>query len=137
VKRLDGERHKLIWLERAPANNTWLIALRGDTARRDNLFAMEDFLFAMEDSAQAAKRPGAIKLAASAEFVESPAALPSFERVYGFLFPREQLVILPGGDTAVTMRAATQGVGGVNAAMVYGTDGFTDRMGPSLLSIWW
>ena len=31
--------------------------------------------------------------------------------------------MLPGGDTAVTMRAAAQGVSGVNAAMVYGTDG--------------
>jgi osmoprotectant transport system substrate-binding protein len=33
------------------------------------------------------------------------------------------VVVLPGGDTAVTMRAAAQGVSGVNAAMVYGTDG--------------
>ena len=64
-----------------------------------------------------------MKLAASAEFVESPAALPSFEQVYGFKLPRESIVVLPGGDTAVTMRAAAQGVGGVNAAMVYGTDG--------------
>ena len=31
--------------------------------------------------------------------------------------------MLPGGDTAVTMRAAAQSVSGVNAAMVYGTDG--------------
>lgn len=64
-----------------------------------------------------------IRLAASAEFVESPAALPAFERVYGFHFPRDRIVVLPGGDTAATMRAAAQGGGGVNAAMVYGTDG--------------
>ena len=69
------------------------------------------------------QRPGAIKLAGSAEFVESPAALPSFERVYDFKLPRDQIVVLPGGDTAVTMRAAAQSVSGVNAAMVYGTDG--------------
>ncbi len=31
--------------------------------------------------------------------------------------------MLPGGDTAVTMRAAAQQLNGVNAAMVYGTDG--------------
>jgi osmoprotectant transport system substrate-binding protein len=116
VKRLDAEKHQLVWLDRAPANNTWLIAVRGDVARREGLATMEDF-------ARAAGRAGALKLAASAEFVESPAALPAFERVYGFRFPREALVVLPGGDTAVTIRSAAQGVSGVNAAMVYGTDG--------------
>jgi osmoprotectant transport system substrate-binding protein len=116
VKRLDAERHRLVWLDRAPANNTWLIAVRGDVARRENLKTMEDL-------AKLARRGGALKLAGSAEFVESPAALPSFEKVYDFKLPRDQIVVLPSGDTAVTMRAAAQGVSGVNAAMVYGTDG--------------
>jgi osmoprotectant transport system substrate-binding protein len=116
VKRLDAEKHQLVWLDRAPANNTWLIAVRGDVARREGLKTMEDF-------ARVASHAGTIKLAASAEFVESPAALPAFERVYDFKFTRESLVVLPGGDTAVTIRSAAQGVSGVNAAMVYGTDG--------------
>nr|WP_197094580.1 ABC transporter substrate-binding protein [Microvirga massiliensis] len=116
VKKLDKEKYNLVWLDRAPANNTWLIAVRGDLARRENLATMEDF-------ARLAKRGGVLKLAGSAEFVESPAALPAFERVYDFKLPRDQIVILPGGDTAVTMRAAAQGVSGVNSAMVYGTDG--------------
>jgi osmoprotectant transport system substrate-binding protein len=116
VRTLDLEANKLVWLDRAPANNTWLIAVRGDLARRERLATMDDF-------AQLAKRGGAIKLAGSAEFVESPAALPSFEKTYGFALPRDQIVILPGGDTAVTMRAAAQQISGVNAAMVYGTDG--------------
>ena len=116
VKRLDKDKNNLVWLDRAPANNTWLIAVRGDLARKENLSTMEDF-------AKLAERAGAVKLAASAEFVESPAALPSFEQVYGFKLPRDQIVVLPGGDTAVTMRSAAQGVSGVNSAMVYGTDG--------------
>jgi osmoprotectant transport system substrate-binding protein len=116
VKRLDKEKNNLVWLDRAPANNTWLIAVRGDLARKENLSTMEDF-------AKLAERPGTVKLAASAEFVESPAALPSFEQVYDFKLPRDQIVVLPGGDTAVTMRSAAQGVSGVNSAMVYGTDG--------------
>ena len=41
---------------------------------------------------------GGLKLAASAEFVESPAALPAFERAYGFAMPRRRVVALPGGD---------------------------------------
>jgi osmoprotectant transport system substrate-binding protein len=116
VKRLDGEKYKLVWLDRAPANNTWLIAVRGDLARREHLATMEDF-------AKLSGRPGAIKLAGSAEFVESAAALPAFEHIYNFKLPRDQIVVLPGGDTAVTIRAAAQSVSGVNAAMVYGTDG--------------
>jgi osmoprotectant transport system substrate-binding protein len=75
------------------------------------------------------ERAAEIKLAGSAEFVESPAALPSFERTYDFKLPREQIVVLPGGDTAVMMRAAAQGISGVNAAMVYGTDGAIAALG--------
>jgi osmoprotectant transport system substrate-binding protein len=113
--RLDAQAHNLVWLARAPANNTWAIAVRGDVARREGLRTMEDF-------AAAAPR-GALKLAASAEFVESPAALPAFERAYGFAMPRRRVVVLPGGETAATLRAAAQNVSGVNASMVYGTDG--------------
>jgi osmoprotectant transport system substrate-binding protein len=110
---LDRAQNNLIWLDRAKANNTWAIAVRRDVATRERLRTMSDFF-------GAAPR---LRLAASAEFVESPAALPAFERAYGASFPRDRITVLPGGDTAVTMRAAAQGISGVNAAMVYGTDG--------------
>lgn len=120
VKQRDAA-NDLVWLERAPANNTWAIAVRADVARRERLATMADF-------AAAAGR-GALRLAASAEFVESPAALPAFERAYGFSFPRNRIVVLPGGDTAVTLRAAAQGIGGVDAGMAYGTDGAIAALG--------
>jgi len=66
---------------------------------------------------------GKVKLAASAEFVNSPSALPSFEKAYGFKLKPDQLVVLSGGDTAATIKAAANQTDGVNAAMVYGTDG--------------
>ena len=116
VRRLDAEKHRLTWLERAPANNTWLIAVRGDLARRSGLMTMDDF-------ARAVNALMDLRLAASAEFVDSPAALPSFEQTYGFHFPRDRVAVQPGGNTMTTMRAAAQSIGGVNAAMVYGTDG--------------
>ena len=115
VARLDARENNLVWLDRAPADNTWAIAVRGDVARGEGLRTMEDF-------AAAAPR-GVLKLAASAEFVESPAALPAFERAYGFAMPRRRVVALPGGETTATLRAAAQGVSGVNASMAYGTDG--------------
>ena len=64
-----------------------------------------------------------VKLAASAEFVESAAALPAFQSAYGFKLTADQLIVLAGGDTAATERAAAEGTSGVNAAMAYGTDG--------------
>jgi osmoprotectant transport system substrate-binding protein len=120
ARELDAPQG-LAWLGRAPANNSWAIAVRRDLAQRERLATMEDFA--------AASQRGAIRLAASAEFVESQAALPAFERAYGFTFPRERITVLPGGDTAVTIRAAAQGISGVNAAMVYGTDGAIAALG--------
>jgi osmoprotectant transport system substrate-binding protein len=117
VKRLDRETNNLIWLDRAQANNTWLIAVRDELAKARKLSTMDDFAKYVRE------QPKEMKLAGSAEFVESPAALPSFERTYEFRLPREQIIVLPGGDTALMMRAAAQAVSGVNAAMVYGTDG--------------
>ncbi|MFF8801314.1 MULTISPECIES: glycine betaine ABC transporter substrate-binding protein [unclassified Methylobacterium] len=112
--RLDAARG-LVWLGRAPANNTWLIAVQGRLARERGLATMADFAAAVRDDI--------IRLAASTEFVESPAALPSFEAAYGFTLPVSRIVSLPGGDTAVTARAAAEGISGINAGMVYGTDG--------------
>jgi osmoprotectant transport system substrate-binding protein len=122
VKALDAEQNKLIWLQPSSANNTWSIALRKDVAAANKLVSMEDF-------AKWVSGGGKVKIAASAEFVESAAALPAFERAYGFRFPRDRITVLPGGDTAVTMRAAAQGISGVNAAMVYGTDGAIAALG--------
>lgn len=116
VRALDAERNDIVWLQPAPANNTWAIAVRADLARQYNLRTLEDI-----GPLIAAGRP--FKLAGSAEFVESPAALPAFQRAYGFTLTPDRLLVLPGGDTAVTIRAAAQQLNGVNAAMVYGTDG--------------
>lgn len=112
--RLDAARG-LVWLARAPANNTWLIAVQGRLARERHLVTMVDFADAV--------RRDLIRLAASTEFVDSPAALPSFEAAYGFTLPLDRIISLPGGDTAVTARAAAEGISGINAGMVYGTDG--------------
>lgn len=116
VRQLDLEKNGIVWLKPAPANNTWAIALRRDVATANKLATMEDF-------AKWVGGGGKAKIAASAEFVESPAALPSFQSTYGFAMRPEQLLVLAGGDTAATIRAAAEGTSGVNAAMVYGTDG--------------
>ena len=114
--KLDYDANKIVWLAPAPANNTWAVALRKDVADQNKLVTFTDF-------GKWVAGGGQVKLAASAEFVSSPAALPKFEQVYGFTLKPDQLVTLSGGDTAATIAAAANQTNGVNAAMVYGTDG--------------
>ena len=118
LDRADG----LVWLDPAPANNTWAIAVRKDLAEENNLRTMSDF-------GRWIAGGGQVKLAASTEFVTSPAALPAFQATYGFQLSPAQLVQLSGGDTAATIAAAAQQTSGVNAAMVYGTDGGIEPAG--------
>jgi osmoprotectant transport system substrate-binding protein len=114
--QLDRQANDIVWLQPAPANNTWAIALRAD-------YALEHALKTMTEVGTFVAGGGDLKLAASSEFVNSPAALPAFQETYDFTLSPDQLVILSGGDTAATIAAAARGTSGVNAAMVYGTDG--------------
>lgn len=116
AKKLDYDANKIVWLTPSPANNTWAIALRKDVAEKAGVKSLSDF------GAWVAKG-GEVKLAGSAEFVNSASALPSFQTTYGFKLTPDQLIVLSGGDTAATIKAAADQTNGANAAMVYGTDG--------------
>jgi osmoprotectant transport system substrate-binding protein len=116
VKKLDYDANKIVWLSPSPANNTWAIALRKDVAEAGKLTTLSDF-------GKYVSGGGKVILAASAEFVNSAAALPAFQTAYGFTLKPEQLITLSGGDTAATIAAAANQTNGANAAMVYGTDG--------------
>ncbi len=116
ARKLDYDANKIVWLSPSPANNTWAIALRKDVAEANNLATLSDFGKYVTDG-------GKVVLAASAEFVNSAAALPAFQTTYGFKLNPDQLITLSGGDTAATIAAAANQTNGTNAAMVYGTDG--------------
>ncbi|MEJ7669703.1 MAG: ABC transporter substrate-binding protein [Casimicrobiaceae bacterium] len=126
VKALDLEKNRIVWLEPAPANNTWAIAVRKDVAAANKLKSLEDF-------GKWVSRGGKLKLAASAEFVERSDALPAFQTAYGFKLAQDQILVLAGGDTAVTIKAAAEQTSGVNAAMAYGTDGALAALGLVIL----
>ena len=119
--RLDEEAHNIVWLTPAQANNTWAMSVRGDLARENGLKTLEDLARYINDG-------GAFKFAASAEFVESASALPAFQEAYGFELASDQLLILSGGNTAATLRAAALNNNDVNGAMTYGTDGGLDAL---------
>ncbi|WP_321301690.1 ABC transporter substrate-binding protein [uncultured Sphaerochaeta sp.] len=124
---LDLKANNIVWLTPAPANNTWAISVRGDLAERESLKTLDDLAVYVNNG-------GHFKLAASEEFVSSEAALPSFEKGYGFSLDESQLLVFAGGNTTLTEQAAASGQEGVNAAMAYGTDGQLAALGLKVLT---
>ncbi|OEY67885.1 osmoprotectant uptake system substrate-binding protein [Marinobacter sp. X15-166B] len=124
---LDLKAHRIVWLTPADANNTWAMSVRADLAEAQGLSTLEDLATYINEG-------GAFKFAASAEFVESPSALPAFQEAYGFELKPEQRLVLSGGNTAATMRAAALNNNDVNGAMTYGTDGGLSALGLKVLT---
>lgn len=127
VQDLDRNANDIVWLTPAPANNTWAIAVRDDLAEEQGLAGLDDF-------AAYVRAGGTIRLAASEEFVTRPDVLPAFEQAYDFSLSSDQLVVFSGGNTAMTIRAASQQTDGVNTAMAYGTDGELSALGLRVLT---
>lgn len=113
--RLDYAAHRIVWLTPASASNAWALAVRMDVARPNHLLTLSDF-------GRWVSAGGQVVLACSAEFANS-VTLRSLERTYGFTLRPDQLIVLAGGDTSATIRAAAERTSGTNTAMVYGTDG--------------
>mgnify|MGYP001019239826 FL=1 len=116
AKKLDYDANKIVWLTPSPANNTWAVAIRKEVADEGKIKTFSEFGSYVAGG-------GKVVLAASSEFVNSAAALPAFQKTYGFTLKSDQLITLSGGDTAATIAAAANQTNGANAAMVYGTDG--------------
>jgi len=127
VANLDLKINGIVWLQPAPANNTWTVALTKQFATANNIASMADWA-AYVNSGKT------VKIVGSQEFFTSPAAMPAFEKAYGFKLKSSQIVALATGDTAVTEKAAAQGTNGANAAMAYGTDGTISALGLVTLS---
>ncbi|MFC1873076.1 ABC transporter substrate-binding protein [Chloroflexota bacterium] len=116
VSELDLAANNIVWLEPAPANNTWAIAIPQSLSEQESIASLEDFAAYINGG-------GYVKLIGSEEFVNSEAALPALQQAYGFTLVEDQLLAVSSGDTAQTEKAAYEGTDGVNAAMAYGSDG--------------
>jgi osmoprotectant transport system substrate-binding protein len=113
--RLDYAANQIVWLTPANASNAWALAVRQDVAIANTLKTMSDF-------ARWVSGGGEVVLACSAEFANA-GTLRSLEKTYGFTMRSPQLIVLAGGETSATIRAAAARTNGTNVAMVYGTDG--------------
>lgn len=116
IKTYDEENNDLIWLEPAKANNTEMLAVKKDFAETNNLKTLEDFAKYVNDGGQ-------VKFITSQLFAEKNMGLLGMEEGYGFKLKPDQLIMLPHGNTAETIKALTNGTDDVNVALVYGTDG--------------
>lgn len=121
AKSLDASEG-VVWLQPAPANNTWAVAVTKELAQSARLASLADV-------AAYVKGGGTFKIAGSQEFFDSEVAFPAFEKAYGFSLKPEQKLTLATGDTPATEKAAADGANGVNAAMAYGTDGQIAALG--------
>ncbi len=116
IKTFDEENNQLIWMKPANANNTEALAVKRDFAEANNLTTMEDFADYVNDG-------GEVKLITSQLFAEKESGLLGMEAGYGFKLEPAQMILLPHGNTAETLKALADGTDGVNVALAYGTDG--------------
>jgi osmoprotectant transport system substrate-binding protein len=116
VSSYDAAVYDLIWLQPAPANNTYAFAITRQFAEENGLFTMMDF-------ADYVNAGGEIYMASGDEFAQRPDGIQSFEDVYGFGLTDDQLLIIAGGTPAQTEQALNEGTDGVNVAMAFATDG--------------
>lgn len=119
--KLDKEKKDILWLAPSPANNTEMIAMKRQFAADNGIVDMEDF-------AAYVNAGNPVKLICAAGFVENPLGLIGYEDAYGFKLREDQLIILSSGNTAEMLKALYEGTSGVNASLVYGTDGALDKM---------
>lgn len=116
VRDYDLETNQLVWLEPAPANNTYTFAVT-------QAFAEENGLETVTDFAEYVKGGGEVMMATGDEFAQRPDGLAAFESLYGFDLSDDQLLIIAGGSPAQTEQALNEGANGVNIAMAFATDG--------------
>ena len=121
TRDFDLKTNNLYWLSPAPANNTEVIALNRAFAEKNKIADMHDFATYVNGG-------GNIKLICSASFAENELGLVGYEKAYGFTLDKSQLIILNHGNTAEMLKALYAGTDGVNASLVYGTDGSINNL---------
>ena len=116
IRAYDEENNGLVWMKPANANNTEALAVKREFAEANGLSTMEDF-------AEYVNGGGEVKLITSQLFAEKMTGLLGMEAGYGFELESDQMILLPHGNTAETLKALADGTDGVNVALAYGTDG--------------
>ncbi len=91
VKEWDKEHHNLVWLDYAPANNTFVLFISR------NLWEEQGWSQISELAAYVGDGEQELKLATPAEWTERIDGLPNFQEHYGFRFRESDLEIVELG----------------------------------------
>ncbi|NCB41950.1 MAG: ABC transporter substrate-binding protein [Clostridia bacterium] len=121
TRDFDLAQNNLYWLSPAPANNTEMIALNREFAESNAIADMYDFAAYVNGG-------GDVKLICASSFAENELGLIGYQKAYGFLLGKDQLIVLNHGNTSEMLKALYSGTDGVNASLVYGTDGSLDNL---------
>ena len=113
VKEADLEKNNIVWLEPAPANNTYAIAVRQEAYEDLGVKKLSDFPQLVNN------RPDAATLCAASEFVNRSDGLPGMEKAYGFGFPEGNVSLVALG---VIYQSVDEG-DPCNFGEVFATDG--------------
>ena len=124
--RVERRDAGIVWLDAAPADNGWGIAVPRTLAETERLRTIADF-------ARYANAGGRVKLAGSNEFFTRDDALPSMQGAYGFALSPTQKVGMASIDSVTYAEAAAGGKERINAAMAFATDGALDSFGLVML----
>lgn len=111
VRDEDLEKNKIVWLEPAPLNNTYAMAVRREDAAKMGSTLSD--LAAWNNA-----NPEEITFGIAQEFYERPDGFFKMAEVYGMEVPKKQVKLM---DLGLTFEAI--GKGQVDVAMCFATDG--------------
>ncbi|MCP3803657.1 glycine betaine ABC transporter substrate-binding protein [Allokutzneria sp. A3M-2-11 16] len=123
VARGDLEANGVRWLDPAPANNTYAIAVSKEKAAELRVRTISDY------AALARADPAKVSFCAAAEFFGRDDGWPGLERSYGFVLPRAQKAELALGAVPNSIDTANPCTFGE----VFATDGRIEALGLTVL----
>jgi osmoprotectant transport system substrate-binding protein len=124
VRDTDLERNKIVWLPPVPANNTYAVAVKRDTAQRLGIRSLSDF------AALAKRDPQTARFCGAAEFLGRDDGWTGMQHAYGFALPRDNVAELAEGPIYNAIATANPCTFGE----VFATDGRIEALGLSVLA---
>jgi osmoprotectant transport system substrate-binding protein len=127
LARLDRDRNGIAWLEPAPADNTYAIAVRDEAGEQDPDLAAVRTVSDLATLIQ--QQPSKATLCVGPEFSERADGLPGLAERYGLAFPPRAVSVLPDD----TVYGAVDGGQRCAFGSVFATSGLVSALGLRLL----
>jgi osmoprotectant transport system substrate-binding protein len=124
VRDVDLQRNQIVWLPPMPANNTYAVAVKTDTARRLGVKTLSDY------AKLATTDPPAARFCGASEFLGRDDGWAGVQKTYGFALPRDEVAELAEGPIYNAIGTANPCTFGE----VFATDGRINALGLTVLT---